>query len=116
MLNQLRTCPAKLSGGGAAGGLRGIIEIALYGHCVAQSPQPMQVFGSISICPSLKRQSLRLDNPSDILGLDSAYTQRATRRAESGQYETLQALFYRSFDVYAAPQKTRLPVHVVTGK
>src|SRR5256714_15625978 len=44
-------------------GLRGIIVMALYGHCVAQSPQPMQVFGLMSICPSEKRPIAPVGQP-----------------------------------------------------
>ena len=52
-LNKPLSFAPKLSGGTAAA-LRGTIVMALYGHCVAQSPQPMQVFGLMSICPSSK--------------------------------------------------------------
>ena len=42
---------------------RAIIEIALYGHCVAQSPQPIQVAGLISISPSGKRAIAPVGQP-----------------------------------------------------
>jgi hypothetical protein len=41
----------------------GIIEIALYGHCVAQSPQPIQVSGWISIEPSGNRAIAPVGQP-----------------------------------------------------
>src|ERR1041384_7108297 len=44
----IRVSGAVRAGGGRS---RGIIEMALYGHCVAQSKQPMQVAGLISTSP-----------------------------------------------------------------
>src|SRR5712692_6071949 len=61
-LNQLLSVPSS-PGGGTTGDLRETIEMALYGHCVAQSPHPMQVFGSISICPSAKRAIAPVGQP-----------------------------------------------------
>src|SRR5262249_10677817 len=43
--------------------LRGIIEIALYGHCVAQSAQPMHDLASISTWPSGKRAIAPVGHP-----------------------------------------------------
>src|SRR6266487_403589 len=43
--------------------LRGTIEIALYGHCVAQSKQPMHVAGSISTCPFGSRKIAPVGQP-----------------------------------------------------
>src|SRR6266850_2805985 len=53
-LNQLLSMRPRRDEVGLAD-FRGTIEIALYGHCVAQSEHPIQVFGLISICPSAKR-------------------------------------------------------------
>src|SRR6266550_579652 len=50
--------------GAAAGGpSRGTIVIALYGHCVAQSKQPMQVAGSMSTCPFGSRKMAPVGQP-----------------------------------------------------
>src|SRR5881227_2695172 len=61
-LNQALSVP-RSPAGGTTGALRGTIEMALYGHWVAQSEQPMQVFGSISICPSAKRAIAPVGHP-----------------------------------------------------
>src|SRR5581483_2110154 len=52
-----------VGGFSSAFGRRGIIEIALYGHCVAQSPQPMQVFGLMSTWPAPKRPMAPVGQP-----------------------------------------------------
>ena len=49
--------------GGVGIPLRGTIEIALYGHWVAQSAQPMQVSALISTCPSAKRAIAPVGHP-----------------------------------------------------
>src|SRR5215212_6846420 len=45
------------------GGVRGTIVIASYGHCDAQSKQPMHVCGSISTCPSGSRKIAPVGQP-----------------------------------------------------
>src|ERR1700720_2118950 len=61
-VNQFLTRGREVCTGGACR-LRGTIVIALYGHWVAQSPQPMQVFGSMSICPPGKRPMAPVGQP-----------------------------------------------------
>src|SRR6266850_736901 len=46
-----------------AADLRGTIVMALYGHCVAQSPHPIHVARSISICPLASRAMAPVGHP-----------------------------------------------------
>ena len=91
---------------------RAIIEIALYGHCVAQSPQPMQVRGSMSISPFGKRAIAPVGHPVRHSGSWQCMQTVGTRTLCSIAGHRL----FRPLDMNAATHEPRMAMDLVTSE